>query len=115
MVNEMFSQGQSNAVFWVSTMMNLLLLSISLEKSEKVLHYLEVAMGLGLKYQTQMFVVVSESQARWPKRQYDNFRKEFPTPSCFLSWFIHSSLKADRHNKNNPGERKKQKRQEKKM
>lgn len=68
MVNEMYSQGQSNAVFWVLTMMNLLLPSVSPQKSEKVLHYLEAAMGLALKYQTQMFSVVSEFQARWPKK-----------------------------------------------
>jgi len=39
--------------------MNLLLLSISPQKSK---------MGLVLKYQTQMLSVVCEFQARWPKK-----------------------------------------------
>lgn len=44
----MCTQGQSKSVFRVLNMVNLLF--ISSQKSKTVLHYLEVAVGLALKY-----------------------------------------------------------------
>lgn len=48
MTNEKCTQGQSKALFRVLAMMNLDF--ISSQKSKPVSHYLEVAVGLALKY-----------------------------------------------------------------
>lgn len=78
MFNKMCSQGQSNAVFVVLTMMNLLFFPSSPKSQKRSLHYLEAAIiVLCLKYQTQMFSAVSEFQARWPKDNMTTLGKNF--------------------------------------